>query len=141
MTTEAFVGNIFLYRGNGASPEVFSKVCQVFDIGGLGVENALVEATTFCSGGSREYIGGLADGAEITLELNYEQSAAVITDMEDDVTDKATRNFQIRIEDGSPTRRYSFAAICLKWMLNPNVADRNTFSYTMKITGAITRTN
>jgi len=77
MTTEAFVGNVFLHRGKTGSPAEYERVCQVFSIGGLGATNALIDATTFCSGGSREYIGGLADGAEMTLELNYETARRV----------------------------------------------------------------
>ena len=138
MTTEAFVGNIFLWREKQGSPGELEKICQVFGISGLGAVNALIDATTFCSGGSREYIGGLADGTEVTLELNYETSSAVTRQMIDDVTDKRSRNFEIRVESGSPTTRFAFLGICLGWTLNPSVDDRNTISFTVKISGTIT---
>jgi len=140
MTTEAFVGNVFLHRGKTGSPAEYERVCQVFSIGGLGATNALIDATTFCSGGSREYIGGLADGAEMTLELNYETAAKVINEMIDDVTHKETRNFKISVDDGSPSRVFSFAGVCLSWTFNPSVDDRNTISFGVKISGAITVT-
>lgn len=138
MATEAFVGNIFLDRGNGASPEVFTRVCQVFGLSGLGESNELVEATNFCSAGSREYIGGLADGEEMTVECNYEQGNAALLAMIADVKAKATRNFQVSVEDSSPAEVFSFAAVCLAWVLNPAVDDRNTISFTLKISGSIT---
>jgi len=138
MTTDAFVGNVFLYRDKTGSPGEWDKVCQVFGISGLGQTNALIDATTFCSGGSREYISGLADGAEITLELNYETSAYVEREMIMDVQNKNSRNFQIRVEDGSPTTKFSFLGICLSWTLNPSVDDRNTITFTVKVSGAIT---
>lgn len=69
----SFVGNAFLYRGDGGSPEVFTRVCQAFGISGIGQTNEQVDATTFCSGGVKEYIAGLADGTEVTLELNLEK--------------------------------------------------------------------
>ena len=141
MANEAFVGNIFLYRGDGASPEVFTKVCQVFGLSGLGQVNALIDATTFCSNGSREYISGLADGQEVTIEMNYETAAAVIEAMITDVKNKAVRNFQVRVEDGSPTTRFAFSGTCLGWVLNPSVDDRNTIQFTVKISGDITITN
>lgn len=148
MTTEAFVGNVFLYREDTASPTTspqsaitgYTRVCQVFGIGGLGAVNALIDATTFCSGGSREYIGGLADGAEMTIEANYEVDATVLDAMIADVTAKATRAFKVVVDDGSPWRVFSFSAVCLGWTLNPSVDDRNTISFTLKITGAITLT-
>jgi hypothetical protein len=141
MTTEAFVGDIFLYRGGSgspASPQTFTKVCQVFGMSGLGQTNALVDATTFCSAGSREYIGGLADGAEMTVECNYESDATVLFAMIADVTGKVTRSFQVRDESGSPQVVFSFDAACLGWSLNPSVDDRNTITFTLKISGAIT---
>lgn len=144
MTTSAFVGSMYLYRGSGASPEVFSKVCQVFSISGVGATNELVDATTFCSDGAREYIGGLADGAEITLECNYESAAmagspqGILNKMLTDVADKAIRNFRVQDENSSPAIVFGFAAICLGWALNPSVDDRNTITFTLKVTGDIT---
>ena len=141
MTTAAFVGDIFLYRGGTGSPSspvTFTKVCQVFGMSGLGQTNALVDATTFCSAGSREYIGGLADGAEMTVECNYERDAAVLFTMITDVTNKAVRQFQVHDESGSPHKVFSFAATCLGWTMNPSVDDRNTITFTLKISGAIT---
>jgi len=139
MTTEAFVGNVFLWRQRDGSPTAFDRVCQVFGISGLGALNSLIDATTFCSGGSREYIGGLADGVEMSVEANYETGAAILDQMMDDVDAKATRNFEVRVEDGSPTRVFAFAAVCLGYTLNPSVDDRNTVTFTLKISGAITR--
>lgn len=140
MTTEAFVGNVFLWREKQGSPGEYEKVCQVFGISGLGQTNALIDATTFCSGGSREYIGGLADGTEVSIECNFEQNALVLREMIDDVSNKASRNFQVRVEDGSPTLAFAFLGICLGWTLNPSVDDRNTITYTVKISGDITIT-
>lgn len=138
MPTDAFVGNVFLWRGKQGSPGEFERVCQVFGISGLGAVNALIDATTFCSGGSREYINGLADGTEISIEANFEQGALVLREMIDDVTDKRERNFQIRVEDGSPTMIFAFLGICLGWTLNPSVDDRNTITFTVKVSGTIT---
>jgi len=140
MTTEAFVGSIFLERGNGGAPEVFTRVCQVFSLSGIGVSNDLVEATTFCSAGSKEYIGGLADGQEISVEANYEQGNTALLAMIDDVENRVTRNYRVSIEDDSPSETISFAALAMGWELNPSVDDRNTITYTLKISGAITIT-
>jgi hypothetical protein len=139
MTTEAFVGNIFLYRQAPGSPP-YAKVCQVFGLSGLGQTNALVDATTFCSAGNREYIAGLADGQEITVEANWESNTAALEAMIQDVKDKLTLNYYIQDESESPYVRFSFAGVALSWVLNPSVDDRNTITFGIKISGDITIT-
>jgi hypothetical protein len=137
MATEAFVGDIFFERGDGASPEVFTRICQVFSISGVGESNDLVDATTFCSAGSREYVGGLADGEEISIEGNYEQGDVNLLAMIQDVKDKATGNYRIVVEDESPSEIFSFAALAMSWALNPSVDGRNTITYGLKISGPV----
>lgn len=138
MTTEAFVGNVFFERGNGGTPEVYTRICQVREISGLGQTNDLVDVTTFCSEGSREYIGGLADGEEVTIGMNYETSSAQIAAMIADVNNKATRAFRLVIDSGSPSVIISFSAAAIGWVLNPAVDDANQISFTLKISGDIT---
>ncbi|HMU15813.1 MAG TPA: hypothetical protein PKC95_00080 [Thauera aminoaromatica] len=138
MTTQAFVGEWFFYRGNGASPEVFTKICNVTDLGGFGAQNALVRATNTCSGGAEEYIPGLSDGQEFTLTTNYEMSDETREAMMDDVDNKATRNFQVRFENGSPSEIYAFACACIGWEMQPSLSDPNRLIFTFKISGAIT---
>jgi hypothetical protein len=144
MTTNAFVGKVFLERGDGGSPETYTRVCQIYGIGGLGQTNALVDATTFCSGGNREYIAGLADGSEVTLNANFETAAfgaSALKEMIDDVTDRITRAFQVVLDDGvNPAVTLSFNAICLSWELGPSIDNKNTINYSVKISGSITIT-
>lgn len=134
----AFVGNIFFEYGDAASPEVFTRVCQVFGISGVGETNALVDATTMCSAGSVEYIGGLKDGNEITFELNYEQADTDIGALIAQVKAKAVRNYQVVVEQLSPDEVFSFAGLPLSWELVPSVDGRNTFNFVVKVSGDIT---
>ena len=135
MTTEAFVGNVFFERNGGSG---FVRICQVRDISGVGQTNDLVDVTTFCSEGSREFIGGLADGEEITIGMNYETSSTQIQAMIDDVNAKATRSYRLVIDSGSPSKIISFSAASIGWVLNPAVDDANQISFTLKISGDIT---
>lgn len=143
MTTNAFVGRAILYRGDGGSPEAFSSLCQVFSISGIGQANEQIDATTFCSGGIKEYIPGLADGQEVTFELNLETvepSRAQIIAMINDVKNKATRSFELRYDadnNGTNELVFAFQGACLAWVLNPSPTDKNTISFTVKITGDI----
>ncbi|MBI1216898.1 MAG: hypothetical protein GC185_13930 [Alphaproteobacteria bacterium] len=142
MTTEAFVGNIFFERGDDASPTAYTRVCQIFSIGGVGETNDLVDVTTFCSGGNREYVPGLADGEEVTIEGNYEFGATIYASMIADVKLKANRSYRIVIEDKSQSpvakRNLLFDGSPKSWLLGPSVDDKNTISFTIKISGEVT---
>lgn len=145
MTTRAFVGGVYLWRGNGGSPQDFERVCQVFGISGLGETNALVDATTFCSEGSAEYIGGLKDGSEVTLEMNYETvlpGAAVIDEMIGDVKAKRTVSYQLRahgdIDNPDDVKQtFHLDALALSWTLNPSPTAKNSISFGVKVSGDI----
>lgn len=136
-----FVGNIFLARATDASPTVFERVCEVFGIGGVGQTNEQVESTTFCSGGVKEYLAGLADGSEVTLELNFKTTVGhVIRDMIQDVKDKRVREFRLECDgdgDGVVDMTFTFDATCLSWVLNPSVNSKNTINFGVKISGDI----
>lgn len=145
MATNAFVGGVELWRGNGGSPQAFERICQVFGISGLGETNALVDATTFCSDGNAEYIGGLADGSEVTFELNYETvtpGAAVIDDMIQSVKDKSIDSYELRAY-GDPNdpdtvkQTFHFDGLALSWTLNPSPTAKNSISFGVKVSGAI----
>jgi hypothetical protein len=135
--SEAFIGNIFFER-EGSTPGQYDRVCEVFSITGVGEANALEDVTTFCSGGFREYIGGLADGEEMSIESNYGTSNSLSRLMINDVKAKTNKNYRLVIEDGSPTTIMSFAGTPLSWVLNPSVDSKNTISFTVKISGEVT---
>lgn len=146
MSRNAFVGRTILYRGDGASPENFTQVCEAFGISGIGETNDQIDATDFCSAGVKEYIAGLADGSEITLELNFTASAAAAASMAiqaamiADVKNKAIRDYQLRCDgdgDGVTDLTFHWAATALSWTLNPSPTAKNSISFGMKITGGV----
>lgn len=57
---------------DGGSPETFTALAEVTDITGPGMSRELPDATHMQSpGGWREFIGGLKDAGEITVEANH----------------------------------------------------------------------
>ena len=104
---------------------------------GMGKTNPLIEATSFDSTG-REYIAGLADGTEITLECNYLPADTEQQGLISDVDSGLNRNFEVDVTDGTTPKTYAFTVTCLSWVLNPTYDDVNTISFTLKISGAIT---
>lgn len=137
MADTPFIGKIFFERGNSDSPTSFTRVCQVFGISGFGESNSLEDVTTFCSGGNREYIGGLADGSEFTIEANYEQATSPLTSMITDVKTKTAREYRLVIEQASPSETMTFHAVPMSWELGPSVDAKNTISFTFKISGEV----
>ena len=144
MSRDAFVGNVFLYRGNGGSPQDFTIVCEAFGMSGIGEANDQIDATDFCSGGNKEYIAGLADGSEITLELNFIAKQVGALQIQGqfiaDVKNKAVRDFQLRCDgdgDGITDLTFHFAATALSWTLNPSPSAKNSISFGLKISGGI----
>jgi len=139
MTTQAFVGKIFLAVGDGASPETYQRYCEVDSISGVGVKNALVDVTTFCSDGNMEYISGLSDGSEVTFSGNYSMNDDIQDDLMDDVDTKTTRKFQLQIDGSSPNKTFDFSMAMLSWELDPSVSKQNVIKFVGKITGPIVR--
>lgn len=146
MSRNAFVGNVILWRGDGGSPESFTPVCEAFGISGIGEANDQIDSTDFCSGGNKEYIAGLADGSEITLELNFMANNLLTSEMAiqaafiADVKNKAIRDFQLRCDgngDGVTDLTFHFSATALSWTLNPSPTAKNAISFGLKISGGI----
>ena len=139
MTTSATISGFLFKLGQANSPETFTTVEEVFSISGFGVLNNLVNVTNFDSpSGTMEYISGLSDGQEITVEANYVASATQQTALRTAVAGQQTRNFQIVNDTPSPDDTWAFAGVCLGWNIVPSPEDKNTIQYTIKITGAIT---
>jgi len=135
-----FVGQVFWAVGDGASPEIFTRYCEVDSISGIGAANALIDVTTFCSNGVKEYIPGLSDGKQVTFGGNYAMNEDIQEDLIDDVENKAKRNFEIQIDGNSPFKLFSFTLAMLDWEFDPQVAKQNVIKFIGKITGKIVRT-
>lgn len=140
MTTTAFVGKVFLAVGNGASPEVFARYCEIDSMAGIGVKNDLVDVTTFCSNGNKEYVGGLSDGKEVTFGANYSMSETIQEGLMADVDSKATRNFEVQVDGASPAKTFKMSMAMLDWEFNPSVSKQNVIKFIGKISGPIVRT-
>lgn len=139
VSTDAFVGKAFLYVGTGASPPTYVRYCEVYDISELGAKNDQVEATTFCSGDSKEFIPGLSEGQEFTFSGNYSTDNDTQEDLIDSVEDKLTLPFQLQMGASSPPKKFNFKLAMLQWGVTPSLSSKNVVKFVGKITGDITR--
>jgi len=138
--TAAFKGGLAVKHGDGGSPEVFTAIEEVIDLGGLGLTNSLIDVTSHDSS-AMEYIAGLADGSDLSVECNRVHTASNTQDaVQADVIAGNTVNFQVTLTDGTTVKTYAFAAVCLSWNVVPSFNDKTTYSLGLKISGSITIT-
>lgn len=139
MATAAIVGGFsFKRQAASGSPITYVTVPEVVSISGLGAQNELVDATSFDSAGSREYVGGLADGQEVSIECIYVPNSVQQEAFIAAVAAKATSNFKVTVTSSSPNVNFAFAAANIGWSVAPSVDGVDHITFTIKISGAIT---
>jgi hypothetical protein len=143
--TAGFTGGITFSRQNiSGSPYAYDDLEEVKSISGLGKTNPLIDTTSFDST-AREYIAGLADGQEISVEcVRVHTAGNNQDDLVTDVDNGTTSTFRLVVTDSSVspnlTNTYTFSAVCLSWAISPSYDDANMISFTLKISGDITVT-
>jgi len=66
-----------LQMGNGATPEIWTTIAEVTNISGPSLSQETVDVTSHSSSGAfREKVGGLLDGGEFTLDINFVPTGA-----------------------------------------------------------------
>lgn len=141
--SNAFLNGVTISRGDNASPQVYNAIPEVNSLSGLGKTNPLVDVSSFDSA-AREYIAGLADGTEITMECNYLPGNTVQDSIISDVN--SGTNFPMRIVATNPNSgtsplgadTFDFLVTPLSWEFGPSFDDKNTMNFTLKISGDIT---
>lgn len=141
--TSAFInGMSFKYVDTANSPNA-RAIPEVLSCSGLGQTNPLVDATSFDSS-AREYIAGLADGQEITMECIYLPDNAVQAAMRTAIAARQTKALRVvaTYTESSPNaiETFNFSVVMLGWVMGPSFEDKNTVTFTFKISGAITIT-
>ncbi len=139
MPTAATISGWSFRLGSAASPQVLTSIGEVTNVSGLGVTNNLVPVTNFDSAsGVVEYISGLSDGAEFTVEANYVAGNAGQLIGYAAVDAQATRLFDMTFTGASPNRVWSGSVVCIGHETVPSVDAQNTVTFTFKITGTLT---
>lgn len=126
--------------GDGATPEVFSAIAEVTNVGGPGMSMDTVDITSHGSaGGWKEYAGGLLDGGEIKLELNFLPGNTSQQSLSTALSARSKKNFKLVFPD-TPATTWSFAAFVTNFEPSAPVDGKLGASVTLKITGQPTLT-
>lgn len=133
MTTQAKIGYGVLFKiGNGASPEVFTTVAEVTSITPPSLARDSIDASHEESPeGWREFIGGMKDGGEVSLELNFVPGSATTILLMAEI-EAAAGNKQIVFTTGEI---FSFKALCTAFEPDAPLDDKMVASVTYKVSG------
>jgi Phage major tail protein 2. len=130
-------GTQFL-RGDGVTPtEAFTAIANVTTISGPSRSKETIDVTTHGSPDKyMEFIGGLKDGGEISLELNYDPAQVTHQDLDADFEESAPRNYQILILPGDPEEHtWAIAGIITELSDEFPYDDKMARSVTLKVSG------
>jgi hypothetical protein len=124
-------------RGDGATPtEAFTTIANVTSISGPNRTRETLDLTAHDSPDAyMEFAGGLKNGGEVGLEINYDPTENT-HDLDDDFDDVDPRNYQIVILPGTEDEHtWDFAAILTELSDEFPYDDKMGRSLTVKITG------
>ena len=137
--TAATISKWKAFLGSVGSPVTYTSIEEVFTISGVGQKNDLLDVTSFDSpAGTKEFIGGLADGQEVSIECNYIATAPQQLALLAAVNAKVNRQFRVSYVGISPAKTYNFTGTPVSWEVTPSVDNKNTIKFSVKISGAIT---
>ncbi len=125
--------------GDGGTPtEVFTTVAEVSNIGGPSLTLDAIEITHHSSpDGWREYIGGLLEGGEVSLDVNFNPTGAThsyTSGLIKDMVNRTVRNFQLVFPNVGATT-WTFAALVTSFEPSEPIDDKLSASITLKVTG------
>lgn len=131
MATAADIGKWALSMGATAIEEVLS-------VSELGTTNSLIDVTNFDSDpGRMEYIAGLSDGSEMSIECNRVDAAPGQVALIAAVRSQSTETFTL-VYDATTT--YTFDGVCMSETINPSISEQNKLSFSVKVSGDIVAT-
>lgn len=112
-----------------------TTIAQVRDIGGPGLSMDTLDVTTHDSTDAwREFVGGLKDGGEVSLELVWDPDNASQTLLRTDLDGRTVSTWSITFVDPTPAV-VTFSALVTQFEPSANVEDELTVSATLKVTG------
>lgn len=142
MTTNAYLSNIKVELvTTTVSPNTYTELPEV--MGGVQIgETAPLVDVSHLQSTSREYIAGLSDGDEFSLECNRVINASPDIQGLFISLKEQTRTLRVTATNTrvSPniTKTYTFSAVFLGYSLNPAVGEQDKITYSFKISGGVT---
>lgn len=121
---------------NADSPLTYTTIAEVKSIDGPGGQTAEIDVTDLSST-AKEFVLGLQDEGDITMDMNYIPSNTQHALLRTLRASGAERSFQITFTD-SPATTWTFNARVKGFTINNAVDNVTGLSVTIRVTGAIT---
>jgi hypothetical protein len=137
MATTAFKGQGTLLKMGEGSPPTYTTVYEVVSIGGFGQMADLIEVTHLEST-RKEYIGGLPDGVQFPMIVNYNPTNPTHVDLKAAADDGLAHPFQLQMPSGGGSLTFTFGAVVMGWQF-PSITANEAYQaeFTLKISGDI----
>ncbi|MPZ58438.1 MAG: hypothetical protein GEU91_18485 [Rhizobiales bacterium] len=133
MTTDAAIGHGTIFSVLTALPSTFTTIAEVTSIGPPSQARDAIDATHMNSPEQwREFIGGLKDGGEVAIELNYVPGSATSALLIGEIAQAAARTYRITFVDASV---WLFSGIMTGFESEAPVDDKMTATAIFKVTG------
>lgn len=141
MTSATSGYGTLLKEGDAGSPESFTTIAEVRTLTGPSSTMSPIDVTNHQStSGWREFVAGLLDGGQVTMEVNYlpanathNASAGFLNTFEN----KTSRNFLLRFPDAAGTT-WAFTGFFDSVTPTAPIDGALTASVSIKITGVVT---
>lgn len=130
---------IALQRSDMAATPVFTAIASVTNLSGPEIERETYDVTAHDSvDGWREFIGGLKDGGEVSVEINYDprEHDTLVADFED--TDP--RDYKMVFPAQAGGGSWGFKAVLKGFKQEAPVDDKFSGELTFKVSGKPTIT-
>jgi predicted secreted protein len=138
MATDVQIGygcQFWLHNGTA-----LTKLAEVMQVSLPNEQVDEVEATHMESPNrTREYVSGLIDPGEITLELNYIAGSTTDTLINAAKASGAQRDCKIVVPAKTAAQAFTFKGIVKGYERNAPIDDRQTATVTIRIAGAVTQ--
>lgn len=138
MSNAALEGQgVQLQLGNGASPEVFTEICEVKTMNPFTGSAAEIDTTSMCDT-AKTFRMGLQDWGNVALTMNFIPKDTQHAELMAAKRDRQTRTFRIVLTDASPSTTYEFQAYVTSVPLTTGVDAVVEGNVTLRITGDVT---
>lgn len=127
---------ITVYWTTSTSFATSQAVNDVTSVGGPGISAGKLDVTSLQST-AKEFIMGLRDNGDISLDMIFNSTDAGQLALRNDLNTRTKRRIAIKIPDATTTL-WHCEAYCTNWSLSGSVDNVQKLSATVGLTGAIT---
>lgn len=115
------------------------EIEEVNNITGPDGKAKLIDTTHLRSTG-KEYLQGLADFGQISLDMNFKGATQQMFLRTMYATQSDAKTFRIKVPDGASYHVFTFLAIVTSWNLDLKTDDKVGLKATLQVTGGVTYT-